>query len=277
MILRCPKPVNIAAISVSLSGCETPAAAALARALRRSGSFFFREIILSGSEQPRRTSERLSRLWNAFLGRKRGRTLSPGEHIYPFFISLPASLPPSYRGRAGSIDYRVAARVRFPLGRSLWVSRDVQVVFVPRRQTFRPIALSYPDTPGAVHSSQTRVNLEFERRSVETGQAVRGRFSIANPQKTNVPRAEASLELCEWVRTAGSNDITRVKVDSVAVEPSDPSSAMIESDFELHVPPNAPPTVEGTAISVMWLLKLAVESDPPLELKAPITVHSPLD
>ncbi len=94
--------------------------------------------------QSRFASERVAQLWNAFLGRDAGRKLSAGEHTYPFSISLPASLPPSYEGTAGRIDYRVSARVLYPTGGSLKVHKDVPVVYVPRAQRGRPIALSYP-------------------------------------------------------------------------------------------------------------------------------------
>lgn len=277
VVLRCAKPVDVSSVSVSATGCETPTSASLGRALRRRVSFFFREVILSGREQPRRTSERVSAFWNAFLRRNTGRRLSAGEHAYPFFITLPASLPPSYQGRAGRIDYRVTARVRFPIGRSLAVRREVPVVLVPREHSFRPIALSYPTVSGAVHASETRVSLEFERRSVEIGQAVRGRFRIANPQQTNIAKVEAALEVCEWVRATAGKELQRERLDTEVIVPEDPLAPVIEGSFELQAPPGAPPTVEGTAISVMWLLKLSVDSSPPLELKAPITVYSPLE
>lgn len=276
VVLRCASRVNVSSVSVSVSGSETPASASLARALRRRVSFFYREVILSGKEIPRRTSQRVSALWNAFLRRDTGRNLSAGEHLYPFYITLPASLPPSYQGRAGKIDYRVTARVRIPAGRGISVCTEVPVVFVPRELRARPIAVSYPSSSGAVQPSEMRVSLEFEGRTVEAGQAVRGRFSIANPQQTEIREVSAALVVCEWVKSTADEELQRETKGLHVFTPGDPRAKSIDSTFELQAPSDAPPTVEGTAISVIWLLRLSVDTSPPLELKAPITVFSPL-
>lgn len=276
VVFRLPRPTGIRSLSVSVTGCETPAGASLARRLRRKGSFFYREIVLSGRAQPRRTSERASAFWNAFLGRDRGRVLSAGEHTYPFAITLPASLPPSYSGKAGKIDYRVTARVRFPMRRSIADSIDVPVVLIPRIHKYRPVALSYPSTPGAVHSSETTVSLELPHRTVRMGEPIHGRFLINNPERTAIPRVTVALETCEWVRLAAEKEMQRETVDKWTLAPEDPQAEAIESEFDLTVPDTAAPTIEGTAISVIWLLKLSVQTTPPLELKTPITVYAPL-
>ncbi len=276
VIFRTDRPVNVRSISVSITGCETPVGASLARALRRREAFFYREIILSGREEPRRTSERASMFWRAFLGRDCGRTLSAGEHLYPFAVTLPASLPPSYQGKAGTIDYRVTARVRFPVRGGICVSSEVPVMLVPRLQKYRPIALSYPSTGGTFHSSETTVNLELPQRAVEMGRSIAGRFVVNNPRGVAVPRIVVSLESCEWVRLAAEREMQRETVDSVVIEPEDPNAQRIESDFELAVPATVSPTIEGTSISVIWLLKLSVDTAPPLELKTPVTVYSAL-
>ena len=276
VLFRLSKPTNIHSLTVSVTGCERPATASVARPLRRRTSFFYRDLLLSGRDQPRLTSDRVSQLWNAILGRDTGRTLSEGEHTYPFSIPLPASLPPSYEGRAGKIDYRVTARVQFPAGGKLGVFAEVAVVFVPRAHRTRPVALSYPTADGTVHSAETRVSLELPRRSVEMGQSIAGRFAIENPQRVHIDAISVSLEMCEWVRLAKEKELHRDRVDLCDVSPEDPTAPAIEGEFELRVPKSAPPTIEGTAISVIWLLKLSVDTAPPLELKTPVTVYAPV-
>jgi len=276
VVFRLAKPTGIRSLIVSVSGKETPTGASLARTLRGTKSFFQRDLLLSGMEQPRLTSERASQFWNAFLGRDAGRLLSAGEHIYPFSVPLPASLPPSYEGRAGRVGYSVTARAQFPLGPTLKASADVPVIFVPRAQRGRPVALSYPNEGGTVHAGEVSVNMELPRRSVELGGVVRGRFAVNNPRRSSIHDVTVSLEACEWVRLASDRELERTRVGSLVVKPDVPDAETIESEFELAIPENAPPSVEGTAISVIWLLKLQIKTLPPLELKTPLTVFAPV-
>lgn len=277
VVLRLSKPVNMRPLTVSVDGTERPAGVSLARAIRRSDSFFDREMLLSGALQPRLASDRVSLLWNAVLGRYTGRTLSAGEHTYPFSIPLPASLPPSYDGRAGKIDYRVTARLQPAVGRATKVSTIVPVVFVPRLHRGRPVALSYPTADGTVHSTEINMNIELPERMVVMGDTVEGSFVISNPHGVMIPRVTASLEVCEWVRLAVDKEIQRERVDIAVITPDDPSAPSIHAPFALRVPKSAPPSIEGTAISVIWLLKLTLETDPPIEFKTPITVYAPTE
>jgi len=275
VVVRLSRPTNIRSLIVSVSGVEVPTGAALVRALRRSGSFFDRDMLLSGAIQPRLASDRMSLLWNAILGRYTGRRLSPGEHTYPFSIPLPASLPPSYEGRAGRIDYRVSARLQLAIGRVIKATAPVPVVFVPRMHRGRPVALSYPTADGTVHSTEISVSLEMPQRTVALGDELEGRFIVNNPQGVEVPRVTVGLELCEWVRLSVEKEIQRERVDMYVIKPEDTKASSFEAAFKLRVPKSASPTVEGTAISVIWLLKLTLETNPPLEFKTPITVYAP--
>jgi hypothetical protein len=259
---------------LSVSGQETPFGASIARKFGNAGSFFDREVLFSGSSEPKFTFERLSLLWNSFLGRDTGRTLSAGEHTYPFSIPLPASLPSSYRGKAGEILYTVTAIVRFPVRGCLKVASVAPVVFVPRAQRGRPIALSYPNTGGTVHGSEVSVNLELPHRTVALGKQITGKFVINNPQQAKIENITVSLENCEWVRLESQRELQRQNMDSCTITPGISNSSVIEGDFKLNVPKDASSTVEGTAISVIWLLKLYINASPPLELKTPITVFS---
>ncbi len=276
VVFRLGRPANIHSLVVSVTGCEKPAAASVARALRRRTSFFHREFLLSGRDQPRLFSDRVSQLWNQILARDTGHRLSEGDHTYPFSITLPASLPPSYEGRAGRIDYRVAARVQYPAGGRLSIFTEVPVVFVPRAQRTRPVALSYPTADGTVHSAETRVSIELPQRSVEMGRSIAGRFRIENPQRVHIGAIDVALEMCEWVRLTQERELHRDGVDLCHVAPQDPTAPTIEGEFELRVPESGSPTIEGTAISVIWLLKLSVDTEPPIEVKTPVTVYAPV-
>lgn len=291
VVVRLARQTGIRSLVVAVTGVESPVGAPLASALRGRGVFFEREVLLSGRDQPRLASDRASQLWKAFLGRERGRLLGPGEHTYPFSIPLPASLPPSYRGRAGRLDYRVLARMTFLLGGSQVVSKEARVALVPRDHRVRPVALSYPtlrpaagpahspnSSPGpSVHSSEVTVQLELPQRTAPVGGRVGGRFVVSNPQGIEIPQARVSLEACEWVKLGEHREIHREVVDSCSCVPGDPRAVTFEADFEMLVPENAIPTVEGTSIAVTWLLKLSVGSTPPLEFKTPITVYTPVD
>lgn len=276
VVFHLAKPTGISAITVSLSGKETPAGASLSRSLRRTSSFFSRELLLSGMQQPRFTHERLSQMWNAFLGRDHGRTLSPGYHTYPFSIPLPASLPPSYHGLAGQVAYTVTVRVHFPLRRVLRVSRDVEVVAVPRAQRTTPIALTYPTSDGSVHANEVSVNIELPGRAVSRGTCVAGRISVKNPKRVPVRKIEMSLENCQWVRLASDRELRRQTVDHKIIRPEQSEADRFETQFELNVPEDAAPTVEGTTISVLWLLRMRLDTDPAVEFKTPLFVYTSL-
>ena len=277
VVLRLARAVDIRSLTVSVTGDEKPAGVSLARALRRGSAFFDRELLLSGALQPRLTSDRVSLLWNSMLGRYKGRTLAAGEHTYPFSISLPASLPPSYEGRAGNIEYRVTARLLLATGRAIRVSRVIPVVFVPRLHRGRPVAVSYPTADGAVHSTEIEMNIELPDRTVAMGETVQGRLSIYNPHGVTIPRITASLDVCEWVRLAVDREIQRERVDVTVIKPRVCEASHIEAEFSLRVPKSAPPSIEGAAISVIWLLRLLLDTDPPIEFKTPIVVYSPVE
>lgn len=273
VLFRVSKQSGIRSLIVSVTGCETVTGTLLPHG--KSMSFFSREILLTGSERPRFRHERISRFWNEFLGRNTGRSLSAGEHMYPFLIPLPASLPPTYQGRAGKIEYTVTSRLEFPLGQGIQVSKAIPVVFVPRTQKISPVALSYPSSNGTLQSGGVSINVELMQHCVELGKRVTGRFTIANPKRVHIKEVVASLENCEWVRGTVRKELAREVVESVTIEPDNPTAGFIEGRFELRVPENAAPTVEGTAISVLWFLKLYLDSAHPLEFKAPITVYHP--
>lgn len=276
VVLRLSKPFHIHSLNVSVQGTERPVGVSLAHALRGNTDFFERDLLLSGALNPRLRSDRVSLLWNGALGRYTGRTLSVGEHTYPFTISLPASLPPSYEGRAGKIEYRVTARLQPTIGPATRVSRTVSVLFVPRLHRGRPVALSYPTADGTVHSTDINVNIELPDRMVAMGDTVEGKFTISNPHQVAIPHVTASLDVCEWVRLAVDKEIQRERVDLVVIKPEDQSASSIEGTFTLRVPKSASPSIEGTALSVVWLLKLTLETDPPIEFKTPITVYTPI-
>ncbi len=271
--LRLDQGVNLRSLVVSLDGSERPRGIGLARAFRKAHSFFNREKLLTGALEPRLASERLSLLWNAVLGRYTGRTLSAGEHIYPFSISLPASLPPSYEGKAGKIRYRVTAKFQPAIGRAIKVSKVVEVMFMPRLHRGRPMALGYPEADGTVQPIDIKASIELVERMVGMGEAVQGSFSISNPKGAAIPRVTVSLEVCEWVRLTVDKEIQRDRVDMAVIVPEDPSAMLIEAPFKLRLPKTAPPTIEGSAISVIWLLKLTLDTDPTIEVKTPITVY----
>jgi hypothetical protein len=275
VVFRLTRPTSIRSLTVSVSGRETPTGASLSRAIRRTSAFFSREVLLSGMDQPRFAAERISQLWNAILKRDNGRELSAGEHTYPFSIPLPASLPSSYKGKAGRIDYVVAARVQYPAGLAQKTGCEVPVVAIPRAGRAQPVALSYPTVGGTVQTSAVSVNIELADRSVRLGGVIPGRFSVENPNASEITEVKVSLETCEWVRLTTEKELKRQAVDSRTITPDDPSAPAFESGFELRVPPDASPSIQGTSISVIWFLKLNLNTDPPLELKAPITVYAP--
>lgn len=276
VILRLSQDINIRSLSVCLAGMERPASSPLVRAFRRAVPFFEREMLLSGALKPRLASDRLSLLWNALLGRYKGRTLSAGEHTYPFSINLPASLPPSYEGRAGKIDYRVSARLRPAIGKMIRAATAVPVVLVPRvHRGGRQVALTYPAAEGTIRSTEISMTVELPEQAVAMGGNVQGRLSISNPGEVEIPRMKVGLEVCEYVRLAADREIDCNCADSVVIESENATAASIEADFNLGLPQQAPPTVDGTAISVIWLLKLTLETDPPIEFKTPITVYCP--
>ncbi|MCE5321721.1 hypothetical protein LLG46_00230 [bacterium] len=272
-LFRVSKQINIRSLAISITGSETVADSLLPHS--KPIPFFSREILLTGRENPGFRHERMSRLWNEFLGRDTGRSLSSGEHLYPFSIPLPSSLPPSYEGKAGRIDYTVTARLELLLGQKIEVSKQIPVVFVPRNRKSGPVALSYPSADGTLQSGGVSINVEMMQHAVEQGKRVTGRYVIANPKHIHIKEVVASLENCEWARGTARKEIACEVVQSMTIVPASPDAGFIEGRFELHVPEDSVPTVEGTAISVLWFLKIRLNSSHPLEFKAPITVYPP--
>lgn len=275
VVFRLSRPTNIRALVVSVAGREVASGASLRDAIRRPAWFFQREVLLTGRDQPRFTSERISQYWNAFLGRDLCRTLSEGEHTYPFSIPLPASLPPSYKGKAGTIDYVVAARVYFPMGRSVQIATEVPVGLVRRAPSAGPVAVSYPEAGEAPSAEDVNVSMEIPAGGAELGKPVSLRFTITNPKQVAIERMMVSLEVNEEVRAGTRKELDGRCVDFRIIKPEDPNAALVDASIELMVPRNASPTVESAAVSVVWFLKLHLNTTPPLEFKMPVMVYSP--
>ena len=153
VVYKSVKPIDIRSISIIIHGVENPAGSPFSK----SAVFFDRLQILTGTKKPRFAAERVSMVWNAFLGRNNGRSLSGGEHIYPFTFQLPASLPPSYSGKAGKVEYTVTACVQYPVAGNYQISENIKVVFIPRANKASQVALSYPSLAGTTHASSIRV------------------------------------------------------------------------------------------------------------------------
>lgn len=274
VIFRLKKAVGIRSLTISICGKETPAGASLKRSLRRTVSFFDREFLLSGTLGPRFTHERISQVWNALLGRDHGRMLSPGEHVYPFSIQLPTSLPPSYNGKAGRISYVLTARASFPVGRPARAQAEVLMRCPPRQHRAAPAAVTYPNSSGAVHANEVSVSLQLPKRSARLGGIVSGTFRVNNPRRALIREAVIELENCEWVRLAGEKEMSRNAAGRHVARPEVGDAEVFAGEFSLEVPSDAPPSVEGTTISVIWLLRMKLDTDPPIEFKMPLFVYS---
>lgn len=273
VVFRLRKAVGIRSLTISISGRETPAGKSLKRSLRRTVSFFDREFLLSGTLGPRFTHERISQIWNALLARDHGRMLSPGEHVYPFSIQLPTSLPPSYNGNAGRIWYVVTARASFPVRMPMRAAAEVQMRTAPKQQRAAPVAVTYPNSSGSVHANEVSVNLQIAKRSARLGETVSGAFKVNNPRRALIREALIELENCEWVRLAGETEMSRNVAARHRALPDAGDAEVFAGEFELALPQDAPPSVEGTTISVIWLLRMKLDTDPPIEFKMPLFVY----
>ena len=273
--LRAAKPICIRELTVSLEGSETARGPRLPRSLRKPMSFFRREVLLSGMVQPAFAAEQASLWWNAFLGRDKGHCVAYGEHIYPFSILLPASLPPSYSGSAGSVGYTVAARLRFPLGNSIRASGDVLLAAGARAPMDCPVNLDYPDDYETGQSPNLRFSLVLPSRAVESGGVLAGQVNVDNPDHLEIP----SIGVCLQRRESVASFEKAAQWDWVVSTQSAPvptASAAMQHSFGLRVPEDAAPTVDGTNVSVEYILKVVLNTDTRFECATPITVCRPL-
>lgn len=275
IVLRSERPLSLFRLKVLVEGLEIPECGIL-RKFRNQPLFFAREWFVSGIRAPLTTYERLSFFWNCFLGRIRGKNISAGEHIYPFAVHLPSSLPPSYSGSAGAVEYRVTAQLQRILARPVNVSRVVNVVSVPRVEPVQPLVLVYPSRQGVAKKLPLKVNLEVENPQVSVGGKIRGRFEISNVERVPIREVSATLEVYEWLRGVGTGKTGHMIADRFSMASEVLQNDHISCEFEMQVPSDAAPTVEGTVIRVSWILRLLVESEPPVELKAPLRVFAAL-
>ena len=275
VLLRLARPVNIKAIMVSVTGGEFVPGGRLAGSIRTGTAFFRREVLLSGRDRPRLISERLSQYWKAFLKREQYRTLSAGEHTYPFTVSLPASLPPSCEGRAGRVTYYVTARVKFPLGRAFQVTAETPVAFSARDLPDEPFSLSHSSVYSGAHATGADMTVDLPSRSFDLGSNLIGTLTIMNPRRARMESITLSLDVCDGARIESRAGVVEKSVQTVTIVPDDPSSPEIKADLDLWIPSDAPPSVEGKMVLVTWSLNIQVEACPPMDLRVPVIVRLP--
>ncbi|MDH7602965.1 MAG: hypothetical protein QHI38_12530 [Armatimonadota bacterium] len=273
VVLRAARPIANALLRVSVRGTEQPAQGADRKGSPQAAVFFVREKLLSGVEPPRAALERLSVIWNAFLGRTKKRTIAAGEHIYPFAVSLPASLPPSYSGSAGKIVYVVRAELSGAFRRSLTVEQFVEVSSGVRIKGASSAAVREMAAVCQDGRPSPTARLEIENAVAELGSEIRGRFVVANSgEQPGSKSVSISLELSECVRGSQGALAVRRRVDQTVVQVPSSGSDSVEGDFRLRIPADAPPTVEAASISVSWEIRLHLDGEPPVEMSCPIKV-----
>jgi hypothetical protein len=265
--LDCKKPIDVRAIWVQINGTEKPRGSEPIH-------LFSRQVILTGRTSPKIRSDRISLLWNSFLGRETGRTIPKGEHIYPFAILLPESIPASYEGNVGSIEYKVTAGITYPVLKGPKVTKDVEIASIPRIPRGRMVAVSYPSASSMVHGSLVKVELSLEHRAVSEGDCVSGKFRIINPENTNIPSLNISLEACEWLKTSRSGNMPWQEMSGCEYLPEHSAASEFEVEFSLPIPENVIPTIDSSKIAVIWLLKLVLYTASPMEFRTPIVVYN---
>lgn len=273
VLLRLARPVSVKAIMVSVTGGEFVSGTKLTGSIRAGTVFFRRDVLLSGRDRPRLISDRLSQYWKAFLKRERYRTLSAGEHTYPFTVALPASLPPSCEGRAGRVAYFVTARVKFPLGRAFQVTAEASVAFSAGDLPDEPFSLSHSSVYSGMHATGADMKVDLPSRSFDLGSNLTGILTIMNPRRARMESITVSLDVCDGARTGPRGGVVDMNVQTVTIVPDDPSSPEIKADLDLSIPPDAPPSVEGKVVLVTWSLNVHVEACPPLDLRVPVIVR----
>lgn len=276
VVLRSEKPIYCDTLKVTVEGLEVPAVSGGRRQLPRQSVFFAREKLIAGIELPHSAYEQFSLLWNTFLARVERRRISAGEHIYPFAIPIPASLPPSYSGSAGSICYQISAQIKTFLARPVVVSKTVRIAALPRRKHSGPVNLMYPSPESSAKRAPIEVNVVLESPTLPLGDTFRGHLRVLNSDKINLGRVSAILEVRECLRGPVVQEIHRQTADEWVLENSAGHPELVEADFSLKVPSKAPPSLDGTFVSVSWIMKVRIDTEPPVELTSPVAVYTPL-
>ncbi len=283
VVLKLAKQIDIRSLVVTVKGVEISPGIRIRGIKYAPKSFFQRDVLLSGRDQPRFKSDRIAQYWNAFLMRDTCRVLSAGEYAYPFSVALPTSLPPSCEGKTGRIVYSIAACLQFPLGRAQQIFFEVPVAFASLELENEGFSLSHSAVYGGKHATGADISVSLPSRGFALGTSIRGQITLSNPRKVEMKCMTVSLNVCDGSRSSGKSVAGRAKgeldlrcVDSMVITPENPSDCLITSDFEVAIPSDAPPSVEGTSMFVAWSLGVSVDSCPPLEIQVPVIVHLPV-
>ncbi|MCX6343687.1 MAG: hypothetical protein NT018_01275 [Armatimonadetes bacterium] len=276
VLLKLAKEMDIRSLVVMVKGAEISPGISIRGPKHPPKSFFQRDVLLSGRDQPRFASERIAQYWNAFLKRDTCRVLSVGEYAYPFSIALPTSIPPSCEGKTGRIVYSITARLQFPLGRSQQICFEVPVTFASLELEDEGFSLSHSAVFGGKHATGADICVSLPSRVFALGTSIRGQIMLSNPRNVEMKRMTVSLNVCDGSRSAARGELDLRCVDSMVITPENPSASLITLDFETAIPSDAPSSVEGTSMFVAWSLGVSVESRPPLEIQVPVIVHLPV-
>ncbi len=274
VILRATQPVISGTLKVWLQGVESTARnnKPQRRISREQTMFFAREKLITGVEPPCKARERISLLWNTFLGRTKKRTIVPGEHIYPFAIPLPGSLPPSYKGSAGEIEYILGARLNSSLRRTRTIKQHVLVTSAGHNKEAKPAVVRYPSDTSEQKEATLTAELALYDTVLEAGSSVMGHFKLSAPSGSRPKSVTICLDLCERVRGSHGATVHRKTADEFVFENPTLHAGTAEGDFMLSVPSDAPPTVEAARISVSWTVRLRADAESPIDLGCPIVI-----
>lgn len=203
------------------------------------------------------------------------RVVEPGRYRFRFSVPIPATAPPSFRGKIAKVRYLI--RVRASIPRRIDAISEIEVPVrsrVPR--TSPPLETSAP-RPRRSNASRPTLRVEMDSREVPLGGTLEGYVTVTNMQDRRLQGVRVRIREREWGK-AKRQESSRSK--TLAETELAPSGILggLRSPFSLEVPVGATPSYVGQISSLQHAVRVRVRLPWARDLKTEeeIRVVSPL-
>ncbi|KAI5643930.1 arrestin domain-containing protein 1-like [Phthorimaea operculella] len=194
-------------------------------------------------------------------------TLPLGDHKVPFQFQIPHTAPSSFRGKRGSVSYKVTAYIEYPLRERETLEHSFEVVAPLDLNTLQevklPINLEFEETYSCcLSSSPMHLRIHIPASGFCPGQAIPISISAVNESNVEIQKITTELlqKICYHSTEPKSDYIIPARVMETLKTRPILANTKREITYQLVVPPFIAPNLQNCKlIDVGYFVKVTVQ------------------